>query len=86
MAPTRKDNIMSHKPKPTFYQDIQKLFTQLDRIKMMFYSNLDLWNYEEVKNIANKILSTLQPDYTGPGGRMPLETGPWSKEKINLFQ
>lgn len=78
---------------PTFYQDIRPLFTQYDRIMMMFYA--DLWDYEQVKERAKAIHLSLQPLEPGdnPGGWsklpevhiMPVGTGPWPRENIDLF-
>jgi len=78
---------------PTFYQDIKPLFTQYDRIMMMFYT--DFWNYEDVKARADPIYLSLQPAQKGanPGGWsklpevhvMPVGTGPWTQSQIDLF-
>ncbi len=78
---------------PTFYQDICPLFSQWERIMMMFYC--DFWNYEQVKARAESIYLSLQPAEPGsnPGGWsklpqvhvMPVGTGPWPQEKIDLF-
>lgn len=78
---------------PTFYQDIRPLFSQWERIMMMFYC--DFWNYEQVKARATSIHLSLQPAQPGanPGGWsklpevhvMPVGTGPWAQEKIDLF-
>ena len=78
---------------PTFYQGIRQLFTQHDRIMMMFYC--DFWNYEQVVARAESIYLSLQPAQPGanPGGWsklpevhvMPTGTGPWPQEQIDLF-
>ena len=79
----------------TFYQDIKPLFTQYDRIKMMYY--VDLWNYQQVKQHAKTILLSLKPRMVDgkpdPAGWselpevhvMPKYTGPWPQAQIDLF-
>ena len=80
-------------PPPTFSADIKPLFTQYDRIKMMFF--VDLWNYEQVKANANNIWLSLQldPDQPNTGWSllpgvhvMPEYTGPWPQAQIDLFK
>lgn len=80
---------------PTFYQSIRPLFTQYDRIKMMYYA--DLWNYQQVKDRAKYILLSLKPKLIDgkpdPAGWsqlpdvhvMPKYTGAWSDENVQLF-
>ena len=77
---------------PTFYQDIKPLFTQFDYVRMK--SRVNLWDYETVKTEATNIHLALQPAHPPkPGGWskipgvhiMPLETGPWPQEQIDLF-
>jgi len=78
---------------PTFYQGIRQLFTQYDRIMMMFYC--DFWDYEQVVARAKSIYLSLQPAEPGanPGGWsklpevhvMPAGTGPWPQEQIDMF-
>ena len=75
---------------PTFYHDIRPLFSQYERIMMMFYC--DFWNYEQVKARAESIHLSLQPAEAppNPGGWsklsevhvMPVGVGPWPQEKI----
>jgi hypothetical protein len=78
---------------PTFSKDIKPLFTQYERIKMMFFA--DLWNYNEVKANANNIWLSLQIDPAQPNTGwsllpgvhvMPAYTGPWPQEQIDLFK
>lgn len=78
---------------PTFSEDIKPLFTQYDRIKMMFF--VDFWNYEQVKANANNIWLSLQLDPAQPNTGwsllpgvhlMPEYTGPWPQEQIDLFK
>ena len=78
---------------PSFYQDIRPLFSQYDRIKMMFFC--DLTDYAQVKAHAKAIYLSLQPAEPGvnPGGWsklpevhvMPVGTGPWPQQQIELF-
>lgn len=80
---------------PTFYQDIKPLFTQYDRIKMMYF--VDLWNYKQVRDNAKNIHMSLQPglidgkpDPAGwsllPGVHvMPKYTGQWPQQQIDLI-
>lgn len=78
---------------PTFTEDIKPLFTQWDRIKMMFF--VDLWNYEQVKDNAKNIWLSLQLDPAQPNTGwsllpgvhvMPEYTGPWPQANIDLFK
>jgi len=78
---------------PTFTEDIKPLFTQWDRIKMMFF--VDFWDYEQVKANANNIWLSLQldPDQPNTGWSllpgvhvMPEYTGPWPQAQIDLFK
>jgi hypothetical protein len=77
---------------PTFERDIRPKFSQWDRVQMM--GLLDLWNYESVRSNARNILLSLQTDLTKPNTGwsllpyvhvMPLVTGPWPGEWIELF-
>jgi len=76
---------------PTFYEDIRPLFTQYDRIKMMYL--LDVWDYEQVKALAPRILASLLEDPNRPGWsllpgvrQMPLYSGPWPETQLQLFR
>ena len=79
---------MAEKPKKpvSFATDIRPLFTQLDIDHMA--DSFDLSKFEDVKLRAQLILRRLK----GQGGRVmppPPEDdgdGPWSAEKIALFQ
>lgn len=79
----------------TFYQNIRPLFTQYDRIQMMYY--VDLWNYQQIKQHAKTILLSLKPRMIDgkpdPAGWselpevhvMPKYTGPWPESQVELF-
>lgn len=76
---------------PTFSEDIRPLFTQYDRIKMAYL--LDVWDYEQVKALAPRILESLLEDPNRPGWsllpgvrQMPLYTGPWTEAQLQLFR
>jgi|GEM_PF-1957416 len=76
---------------PTFYEDIKPLFTHYDRIKMMYL--LDVWDHEQVKALAPRILQSLLEDPNRPGWsllpgvrRMPLYAGPWTEAQLQLFR
>lgn len=78
---------------PTYTEDIKPLFTQYDRIKMMFF--VDFWNYEQVKANAHNIWLSLQLDPAQPNTGwsmlpgvhvMPEYTGPWPQSQIDLFK
>jgi hypothetical protein len=67
----------------SFATDIRPLFRQIDIDHMSFFC--DLSKYEDVRDNAQGILDRLK----GLGGpRMPPATsgGPWSADKIALFQ
>ncbi|HEX3179939.1 MAG TPA: hypothetical protein VHR44_01560 [Beijerinckiaceae bacterium] len=65
----------------SFANDIRPLFTQIDINHMAFFC--DLSSYDDVKTNAQEILQRLQ----GQGGNvMPPPRGPWSADKIALFQ
>jgi hypothetical protein len=65
-----------------FNNDIRPLFTQIDINHMSFFC--DLSNYDDVKTNAEEILRRLK----GEGGNVmpPPPRGPWSADKIALFQ
>lgn len=81
---------------PTYYQNIKPLFSQYDRIKMMYFA--DLWDYQQVKAHAKTILLSLKPRIVDgkpdPAGWselpevhvMPLYTGPWPKSQVAIFE
>jgi hypothetical protein len=76
---------------PSFYEDIKPLFTHYDRIKMMYL--LDVWDHEQVKALAPRILESLLEDPNRPGWsllpgvrRMPLYAGPWTEAQLQLFR
>ena len=60
-----------------FAQDIRPLFTDVDvdHMKAMF----DLSNYDDVKDNASDILSSVKAGRMPPGGR-------WSPDKVQKFQ
>jgi hypothetical protein len=67
----------------SFASDIRPLFTDVDIDHMSFFC--DLSNYDDVKTNADDILSRVN----GTGGPvMPPASagGPWSADKIALFQ
>jgi len=67
----------------SFAKDIRPLFTKTDIDHMDYYC--DLSNYEDVKANSTEILSRLRGE---DGPVMPPENagGPWSAERIALFQ
>jgi hypothetical protein len=67
----------------SFSADIRPLFTEEDIDQMMFWC--DLGNYDDVKAYADEILGRLNGS---TGSLMPPESsgGPWSAEKIALFE
>jgi hypothetical protein len=65
-------------PAPTFDNDIKPLFREFDRNSMLPHG-LDLWSYTSVKGSASAIYSRVST------GSMPCD-GPWSMDKVTLFQ
>ena len=70
----------------SFAKDIRPLFTPVDVDHMSAF--FDLTNYDDVKNYAQQILQrlkglggTVMPPPPAKGG-----DGPWTAEKIALFQ
>ena len=62
---------------PSFEMDIQPLFSQRDQEAMLIM--FDLWDVEDVREYAPKILETLE------SGRMPCY-GAWSEDQVQLFR
>ena len=62
---------------PSFAQDIQPMFREIDRRSMQFA--FDLWNYQDVSTHAEDILERLND------GTMPCDIE-WTDEQINQFQ
>jgi hypothetical protein len=59
-----------------FIEDIKPLFTQADRDCMLRF--VDLWDWNDVRKSADKILQRLRVGDMPPGG--------WPDEKIKLFE
>ena len=62
---------------PSFAQDIQPLFREIDRDSMNFA--FDLWDYQDVRTNAEDILERLTD------GTMPCD-GEWPEEQVALFR
>ena len=62
---------------PSFEMDIQPLFSQRDQEAMLIM--FDLWDLEDVREFAARILKTLE------AGRMPCY-GAWPEEQTALFR
>jgi hypothetical protein len=75
----------------TYYDNIKPLFSQYDRVMMI--GRFDLFNYQDVKQWANKLYLSLQPSGE-PGGWSKLEgthvmpkiPGPWPQEWVDIFK
>ena len=68
--------------RPVRYEShIRQMFRLIDHDNMLF--KFDLWNYDQVKANADKILQRIGVDRD-----MPPHThgGPWPEEWVNLFQ
>jgi hypothetical protein len=63
---------------PVWELNIRPLFRPLDRRHMLF--RLDLYKYEDVKNLADKIARRTAVDMPTPD-----RGGPWPKEWVDLF-
>ena len=61
----------------SFEIDVKPLFTQRDQEAMLV--SFDLWDYEDVREYADRILQTLEE------GRMPCY-GAWPEDQIALFR
>ena len=62
---------------PSFAQDIQPMFREIDRTSMKFA--FDLWDYQDVSTHAEDILERLND------GTMPCDIE-WTDEQIGQFQ
>ena len=62
---------------PGFDRDIKAMFREQDRDAMDFL--LDLWDYEDVRENAEAILSQVE------AGRMPCDAA-WPEEQVRLFR
>jgi hypothetical protein len=62
---------------PSFENDIKPLFREKDRQRMEWA--FDLWNHEDVKDNADRILERLEQ------GDMPCD-GAWSEDRIQVFR
>ena len=69
----------------TWEHDIKHFFTQMD-VGCMRARNLDLSDYETVKNRATGILNQLKLRVQDPNRGMPKGGRPWPQEKIDKFQ
>jgi hypothetical protein len=61
----------------SFERDIKPLFRDIDRDAME--SSFDLWDYDDVRDNADAILTAVE------GGGMPCD-GAWSPEQIEAFR
>ena len=68
---------------PYFEIHIRPMFRVIDRDHMSF--RIDLWNYEEVKELAPRIAELLRLE---PPGTMPTKDsgGPWPEGWIQVFE
>ena len=64
-------------PTPTFAVDIKPLFRERDRQAMTFM--FDLWDHEDVKTNADRILAAISE------GEMPFD-GAWPTERVDLVR
>jgi hypothetical protein len=69
----------------TWEDDIKHYFTQMD-VGCMRSRNLDLSEYDAVKNRAPSILSQLKLRVTDPTRGMPKGGRPWPAERIANFE
>jgi hypothetical protein len=67
------------------WEDIKPFFTQMD-VGCMRARNLDLSDYEMVKNRATSILGQLKLRVQDPTRGMPKGGRPWPQERIDKFE
>lgn len=69
----------------TWDDDIKDYFTQMD-VGCMRARNLDLSDYDAVKNRATSILGQLKLRVQDPNRGMPKGGRPWPQDKIDKFE
>jgi hypothetical protein len=69
----------------TWEKDIKHYFTQMD-VGCMRARNLDLSEYDAVKNRATSILSQLKLRVQDPTRGMPKGGRPWPQDRIDNFE
>lgn len=77
------DNLTQDSSSPgsalTFERDIKPLFREKDRNAMRAFGAFDLWNYDDVRSNAERIVAAVE------GGSMPCDAQ-WPDEKVETFK
>ncbi len=68
----------------SYAAQIKPLFTQMDQQHMIQAKNIDLWNYDDVKQWAQQIYNAVKSGAMPPSGSEP--EAPWSADNVNLFK